>query len=259
MHADSSSILIAGDLHGVRKHLLPVVQTARPRALILLGDVEAPEPLGRWLEAIERLGTEVWFIHGNHDTDHEQTWASLDAVRDRNLDGRVVHMGGLRVAGLGGVFRETIWHPSWRDGQPAFPSFDAYVEHESQRTAPTRRDALLHSGRLRQHRSSVFPDTFERLATEQADVLVTHEAPSCHPHGFRQIDELARALGAHTVFHGHHHDRLDYSTWFPGLGFKVYGVGLRGLTWLDGRVERDGEIDAMRAKRGLGPPDANVD
>jgi hypothetical protein len=80
------------------------------------------------------------------------------------------------------------------------------------------------------HRSSIFLDDYLRLARQQADILVTHEADSSHPHGFEAIDELASAMGVHTTFHAHHQDRLDYSSRWSELGFKAYVVGKRGIT-----------------------------
>lgn len=57
--------------------------------------------------------TEIWFIHGNHDTDTEADHDHLfgSAMADRNLHGRVVEIAGLRIAGLGGVFRCKVWTP----------------------------------------------------------------------------------------------------------------------------------------------------
>lgn len=54
------------------------------------------------------------------------------------------------------------------------------------------------------------------------------------------IDELARCLRVRQTFHGHHHDRLDYRAEWPRLGFEAHGVGLRGITALDGRVIQPG-------------------
>jgi hypothetical protein len=99
---------------------------------------------------------------------------------------------------------------------------------------------------LRQ-RSTIFPDVYHRLARGRADVLVAHEAPSCHPLGYEANDLLAAALGAEAMFHGHHHDRLDYTR--TALGFAVQGVGLRGITDLAGNVINRGERDDEGATR----------
>lgn len=69
------------------------------------------------------------------------------------------------------------------------------------------------TGRLRQ------------LLNVSADVLVTHEAPSAHYFGYGEIDELGRKIGVSKSFHGHQHDRLDYSRHWDRLGFQAYGVG----------------------------------
>ena len=47
-----------------------LVQEHQPAAVILLGDLQAKRPLEVELAPILDK-TEVWFIHGNHDTDDE--------------------------------------------------------------------------------------------------------------------------------------------------------------------------------------------
>ena len=51
--------------------------------------------------------TEVWFIHGNHDTDSDADYDHLFGRhwQIRNLHGRVAVVDGVRIAGLGGVPR----------------------------------------------------------------------------------------------------------------------------------------------------------
>jgi hypothetical protein len=66
----------------------------------------------------------------------------------------------------------------------------------------------------------------------RADILVTHEAPSCHRHGFDVIDQLACALRVKELFHGHHHETRDYSAQFSQLGFRAHGVGFREIAEL---------------------------
>ena len=63
-------ILFCGDTHGQFEHIIEAVQAHRPAAVILLGDVQAKRPLEVELASI-RDKTEIWFIHGNHDTDSE--------------------------------------------------------------------------------------------------------------------------------------------------------------------------------------------
>ncbi len=98
-------------------------------------------------------------------------------------------------------------------------------------------------GLPRKLHSSIFPDDYCRLVGLRADILVTHEAPSCHPHGFDAIDELARSIGARTAFHGHHHDRLDYNLHRERLGFEAFGVGFCGIADKSGHVICAGDFD----------------
>jgi len=99
-------ILFFGDPHTRFSHVLDAVMQHRPAAIVLLGDIQARRPLDVELASILDL-TEVWFIHGNHDTDTDLYYDNLfgSQLADRNLHGRVVEIAGVRVAGLGGVFR----------------------------------------------------------------------------------------------------------------------------------------------------------
>jgi len=235
-----ASILFAGDTHGRFRHLEEVGLRLRPDALVLLGDIQAKSPLEQELAGIvDKM--EVWWIHGNHDTDSEADYDNLfgSALADRNLHGRVVEVAGVRIAGLGGIFRGRIWDPT--EGM-------RYESAEDFMNRCMEEDPWRFGLPLR-HRSSIFPEDYYSLVGQQADVLVTHEAPSCHPNGFEAIDELARSLGVESVFHGHHHDRLDYIGCWRALGFRAFGIGLRGITRHDGGVVLPGELDAMRAYR----------
>lgn len=259
-------IYFLGDLHSDFRPLHRLVQASpRPDAVILLGDIEAiRRPLLEEIAPLEAAGIKVFWIHGNHDTDRKQSWDNLATAMHLNIDGRVVEIdGGKRVAGLGGVFRSEIWYP------PDAPKFETYEEYcravEDKRPIRLRkqqaREASLRHiehlpganaatideilfGRELKHRSSIFWDVYEKLWDEKADILVTHEAPSCHPHGFTEIDELARAMGVSKLFHGHHH--MSYSS---ENEFQTFGVGLRGITDENGRVTVPGELDDMRRDR----------
>lgn len=58
-------------------------------AIVLLGDIQAHQPLHIELSPILNL-TDVWFIHGNHDTDSDADYDNLwgSELADRNLHGR---------------------------------------------------------------------------------------------------------------------------------------------------------------------------
>ena len=65
----------------------------------------------------------------------------------------------------------------------------------------------------------------------------------------KSIDELARSLGVSKAFHGHHHDRLDYSSHRERLGFDAFGVGFCGVSDVNGNAIRPGDFDEARASR----------
>ncbi len=104
--------------------------------------------LGLDLQADDTLNvlTDVWWILGNHDTDSDPDHDNLFGAElaHRNLHGRVVEIAGVRVAGLGGIFRESIWSPLL---EPAYRSAADRLKiiHASERW----RDGLP-----RRHRSS---------------------------------------------------------------------------------------------------------
>ena len=196
--------------------------------------MQAQRPLEIELAPI-LTSTEIWFIHGNHDTDSEADHDHLfgSKLADRNLHGRVVEIAGQRIAGLGGVFRGRVWAP------PAAARFDSPQQYLAQCGKGNR----WRGGLPLTHRSTIFPVDFEKLQKQRADILVTHEAGSAHPHGFAAIDQLARSLGVRTSFHGHHHDQRDYSAERTRLGFDAFGVGFCGITDDTGAIIGAGDFD----------------
>jgi len=98
-------VLICGDPHGEFGPLIESIHRHRPEAAVLAGDIQAKRPLDEELASILPL-TQVWWIPGNHDTDSDADYDNLfgSGLADRNLDGRVVTIAGLRIAGLGGDF-----------------------------------------------------------------------------------------------------------------------------------------------------------
>ena len=238
-------LLFCGDPHGQWQHIIDAAEHTHARAVILLGDLEPARPLHIELQAI---WDRVWFIHGNHDTDNTDTFANVwhPELTERHLHGHVVTLPcGTRVAGLGGVFRGAVWNP--KDHRP--PRF---ASREAHAAVTPRQDRCQGSVHLR-HWSSIYPDEVAQLATQQADILITHEAPGYHMHGFAELDTLARSMGVHTTVHGHQHDCIDSSAHWAAQGFKSFGVGLRGVMAFDaqGKVSQvvAGTLDEVRAGR----------
>lgn len=252
-------IYFLGDVHGRFDHILPAIladDDHASRSVVFLGDMDCNKPFEQLIEPLLKADIDVWFIHGNHDTDYPHNWAHLADSAHRNLDGRVCEIEGLRIAGLGGVFRGKIWYPRDQNhhkqplpsGDYDYDDYDDYLAQLTRRTPRRERDTVKSTKRALKHRSSIFPNVYEQLAQQQADILVTHEAPSCHPNGFAVLDHLAQRLGVNKVFHGHHHDNLDYQEANARLGFQTHGVGLRGITDQTGRVVLAGELDKRHAQ-----------
>ena len=222
-------ILFFGDPHGDFVPVIRAVESLEPQAIVLLGDIQAQTPLHDALASIRAM-TDIWFIHGNHDTDsdsdHDHLWGS--DLADRNLHGRVAEVAGYRVAGLGGVFRGKIWDATLPMEEAAFDSPRNMLQHVNRAGRPGQGD-LWRGGISRKHRSSIFPSDYRELMSQRADILVTHEATCAHPCGFQVLDELALNLGACLLVHGHHHKSVDYrldGSMHADSLFRAFGVDM---------------------------------
>ncbi len=212
-------LVFAGDPH---RNFLPILRACLDMpagVLILVGDCDCPAPLPALLAPAIAAGWDVRWILGNHDTETEAAFDNLVGAHPAgDLGLRVSEIAGLRIAGLPGVFRPRVW-----DGvsAPQFRDRAAFL-------ASLRAEELWRGGLPLWHRDTIFPEDFARLGQERFDVLVSHEAPSSHEHGFAAIDALACAARARGVVHGHHH--RSYDAVLPN------GVAVRGLalaeTWV---------------------------
>ncbi|QLB12252.1 Icc-related predicted phosphoesterase [Bisgaardia hudsonensis] len=219
-------ILFAGDPHGSYSHLYPFVKEQSGVALVILGDLQLTSA-----EELDNLSKycDIWFIHGNHDS---KTISAFDALwgtqwRERNIHGKVVEIQGVRIAGLGGVFRGQIWMPP---NKPLFLDPIHYCQYCQQ-------EKIWRGGLPLRHRTSIFPSDIETLEQQQqADILITHEAPKPHPSGFKVINRLAEKMAVKHVFHGHHHDSFNYDLSKKNIHYKITSVGFRSLSDIDGNA-----------------------
>ncbi|MDD2658309.1 MAG: metallophosphoesterase [Methylococcales bacterium] len=209
--SQSNRILFAGDPHGNFKPLIAAAQKYQPEAVILLGDYDLVTPLESCLEEIAGL-TEIWWIAGNHDFESPGKYNNLfnSAFSDKDLHLKVTEIAGLRVAGLGGIFLGRVWYPPQ---QPKWLGKHHYLRHQ-----PAN---IRYSDLSLKYKSAIWHDEFEALKALKADVLVTHEAPGSHRHGFKVIGDLAVAMGVKKIFHGHLHE--NYAGFIKNK-IKVWGV-----------------------------------
>jgi hypothetical protein len=162
-------------------------------------------------------GWRLRWILGNHDCETETAYDNLVTNQpEGDLGYRVIGVDGVRIAGLPGVFKPSVWSPGPEDEPPRFRDRPAFL-------AAQPRQRWWRGGLPLWHRDTIFPDDFDRLSEQTFDVLVTHEAPSSHPHGFAVIDQLAASGRARLIVHGHHHD--SYTATLPN-GVMVRGLGL---------------------------------
>ncbi len=236
-------LVFIGDVHQNWHHVEAGLAALpqKPRAAILLGDIQCDRPLDELAAPLLAAGVAVHWIHGNHDNDGgPEMWANLaDPARNPRtaagaLHGRVREIEGVRIAGLGGTFRPRVWAP------PAPPRLHGRVELVDDLATlgsgygPGQIAALRHSLST----AAIWPEDIAALTALKADILVTHEAPSSHPAGNAVMDALARAMGARMIVHGHHHV-ASHAEAHDGL--RVMGVASAWGAALDGRVLWEGE------------------
>ena len=235
------TIVFVGDIHQQWQQVergLAALETL-PRAAILLGDMQCERPLDDLAAPLLDRGIDVHWIFGNHDNDSgPEMWANL-VEPERNprtapgaLHAKVVEIGGLRIAGLGGTFRPRIWEPP----EPPRVSRRADLPQDLSSLGWNKEhiDALIHSLGA----TAIWPEDYDYLATQRADILVTHEAPRSHPAGNAALDALARAMGARLIVHGHHH--VPYRAVAPD-GLRAMGVGAAWGSTIDGEQLWRGE------------------
>jgi len=215
------TILFAGDPH---RNFTPIIRAclARPAGtLILVGDLDCQRPLTETFAPVIAGGWSVHWILGNHDCETETAYDNLVGDHaEGDLGFRVTEIDGVRIAGLPGVFKPSIWYPRSDDGSQQIDP-PRYRNREAFLAAPRTRH--WRDGLPLWHRDSIFPDDLDRLSRQRFDILVAHEAPSRHRHGFAVIDQLAASGGAKLIVHGHHHD--SYFATLPN-GIAVRGLGL---------------------------------
>lgn len=218
MIKDEKKVLFAGDPHGNFEPLIKAVKKYKPEAVVLLGDYDLKKPLEHYIQSI--LGdTEIWWIPGNHDFDpplhHHNLFTSQLANQGLHL--KVKEIAGLRIAGLGGIFLGRVWYPF---NPPKWKSKKDYLQSQQGGTELSLK-----------YQSAIWHDEWTAFKQQKADILVTHEAPKSHKHGFVVIDELAASMGVHKVFHGHLHEQ--YSAIIRD-DIQVFGVGDAKVTDLLG-------------------------
>lgn len=222
----NNKILFAGDPHGDFRSLIAAVHKYRPEAVVLLGDYDLEMPLEICLQEIIGL-TQIWWIAGNHDFETPGKYHNLfhSALAENSLHLKVTEIAGLRIAGLGGIFLGRVWYPPqpprWRDKQHFLNDQSAHIKCTAL--------SLKYKG-------AIWHDEFQALKALKADILVTHEAPGSHRHGFDVIGELAVAMGVKNIFHGHLHENY---TGIVKSNIKVFGVANRAVADLMGNTLKD--------------------
>jgi len=214
-----NSVAFFGDPHGNFGPVRNALRARPPKWSFFLGDFDLDRPMDVELAGLTEGGSDVHFIHGNHDADRE-SWHDFvfeSSLAGRNISGRVVEIDGVKIAGLGGVFHADVWHPQDGNGVAKFARRDDFI------AANTRK--IWRGGLPLRHRSTIFPEDFNELAACEADILITHEAPSSHRYGHAVIDDLAEVLGAKVIVHGHLHQ--DYTATLPN-GINVISLAKAG-------------------------------
>lgn len=241
--AERHGIVFVGDIHRRWDHVERGLATLDfpVRHVVLLGDMECTAPLDHHAASILAHGAGLHWIFGNHDADGgPNMWANLaDPARNPRtaagaLHNRVVEIAGIRIAGLGGTFHTRVWNPP---SPPRLLSRTQLVADMATIGPGWSTDATAALAR-NLATLAIWPEDVETLATQRADILVTHEAPSSHRSGAAVLDNLARTMGARLVVHGHHH--IGYRA-IANDGLEVQGVGAAWGIDLAGRPRWPGD------------------
>lgn len=219
-----ASLVFYGDPHGEWRPLRETLCKGSPEAVVLLGDCDLHRPLSAELGDALPSPDGLFFILGNHEADRQDFYDHLLSVAPEtgHLNGRVVDVGGVRVAGLSGTFDQHIWHPELNQGEPVFRT---RAEALWQLRAMGRPEIELP---LR-YKVAVWYEDYEALFAESCDVLVLHDAPTPHRYGYAVLADLADAMGARLIVHGHHHERYQAIT---PTGTEVIGLSKADPLWI---------------------------
>ena len=207
-------LYFVGDVHAQWHQVLMQLSGAPPGDVVFLGDLELDRPWHEAVAPIAEFGHVSWFIHGNHDapngTGHHWLWDAAGASIHR----RVQLTGcGLKLAGLGGVFRGRAW---WPKIAPLAPS---KTRKEVCGARPVEPNGLWSPS----HADTIFAEDLTVFDGKTADILVTHEAPLPHQHGFSALNALADKLRVPLIIHGHHHKSAHYTT-EEGIHVRSLGI-----------------------------------
>lgn len=192
------SILVYGDPHGDWRPLYRACHEMRPDAVIIVGDFDCIGPADAILKPVLDAGIKVKWIPGNHDYDEPRSHDWLFEHLPGNFSGTYAQIDGMIVAGLGGIFRDKIWYPRFEMVKPQYLTRKDYLKG-------VKRSERFRGGLPLGMADAIFPEDIVKLTKLRADILVTHEAPTTHRNGFIAVDNLAKALHARLVVHGHHH------------------------------------------------------
>lgn len=208
-------ILFYGDPHGAWEPLLRTFRDTKPSMVVILGDCDLEMTLHAQIEEIWNSEAAIAWIPGNHDTDHELLYDRLYYDEGQCIHGLRVQHRGVSLAGLGGIYKGRVWFPREGSEEPRFRTRQDYLSQ-------VRPGERWRGGLPLCQRVTIFPEDHAKLrAAGQTDILVCHEAPTSHEHGFGAIDDLARDLRARLVIHGHHHRSYE--------GTTRDGIAVRGL------------------------------
>ncbi|TDT87334.1 hypothetical protein DFO45_5008 [Azorhizobium sp. AG788] len=221
------NIAVFGSMQGGWEAFHQLCADSAPDLAVFTGDLCLEQPLELELADFLAEGGKVLWVPGGQDTATPERYDNLfgGALGASNLSGRVVEASGVRWAGLGGVFRSDIWLPGTAS---TFESRALWLA--------TNPETRWRGGMPLEHRATVFPEDTDALAALQADVLVSHEAPSSHANGWRIVDAVAEAMGVHTVVHGGAQEA--YQATLPN-GIRVVGIA-DGALWAPVGLERRG-------------------
>ena len=211
----SGTVLIYGYPQGEWEPLLRACAEGPPDAVIVLGDCHLRMPLRQQIKSVFDAGISVMWIPGNHDADTEARYDFLwTSHPEGNLHTTGRRIGSIRIGGLGGVAKGRLCYPLVGPAKPMRTS----RRHHLRLLSPEER---WRDGLPLSMRDMIYAEDVQAFGRMRLDVLVSHEAPSHHRHGFVGVDEAARQSRVRLIVHGS--TRNSYQTVLSN-GVRVQGL-----------------------------------
>ena len=231
-----SDIWFCGDNHSRFLHIIDAVKSHRPIAIVLLGDVQAKRPLQIELSDILSDTKCIGFPETTIPIPRRTTTICSNPISQ--IETSIGGWSRSPACALPASVESFAKKCGYRPAKPIHDSAKEFLRVAG-------KGNRWRGGLPLRHRSTISLTTTSDCRASRPTCWSTHEAPGAHPHGNEALELLAMTMGATKLYHGHTHDALAYDN--PQI--RLCGVGLCGITSIDGTKIVPGELDDARSNR----------